>query len=71
MLSTNQDGFRSGLSTSLAVYDRHEKFLQNKEKGLTTFAVFCDLSKAGVSNIRPPGQIRPVAWLDPARWMIL
>jgi len=27
--------------------------------------------KAGVSNIRPAGQIRPVAWLDPARGMIL
>ena len=38
--------FRSGLSTSLAVYDIHENFLQNKEKGLTTCAVFCDLSKA-------------------------
>ena len=46
MLSTNQNGFRSGLSTSLAVYDRYENFLQNKEKGLTTCAVFCDLSKA-------------------------
>ena len=46
MLSTNQYGFRSGLSTSLAVYDIHENFLQNKEKGLTTCAVFCDLSKA-------------------------
>ena len=46
MLSTNQYSFRSGLSTSLAVYDIHENFLQNKEKGLTTCAVFCDLSKA-------------------------
>jgi len=46
MLSTNQYGFRSGLSTSLAVYDIHENFLQNKEKGLSTCAVFCDLSKA-------------------------
>ena len=45
MLSTNQYGFRSGLSTSLAVYDIHENFLQNKEKGLTTCAVYCDLSK--------------------------
>ena len=33
MLSTNQYGFRSGLSTSLAVYDKHENFLQNTEKG--------------------------------------
>ena len=40
MLSTNQYGFRSGLSTSLAVYDIHANFLQNKEKGLTTCAVF-------------------------------
>jgi len=45
MLSTNQYGFRSGLSTSLAAYDIHENFLQNKEKGLTTCAVFCDLPK--------------------------
>ena len=29
----------------MAVYDIHENFLQNKEKGLTTCAVFCDLSK--------------------------
>ena len=29
------------------------------------------LSISGVSNIRPTGQIRPVAWLDPARGMIL
>ena len=34
------------MSTSLAVYDIHENFLQNTEKGLTTCAVFCDLSKA-------------------------
>ena len=34
------------MSTSLAVYDIHEYFLQNKDKGLTTCAVFCDLSKA-------------------------
>ena len=46
MLSTNQYGFRSGLSTSLGVYDMHENFLQNTNKGLTTCAVFCDLSKA-------------------------
>jgi len=46
MLSANQYGFRSGLSTSLAVYYIHENFLQNKEKGLTTCAVFCELSKA-------------------------
>ena len=46
MLSTNQYGFRSGLSASLAVYDIHENFLQNKEKGLTTCAVLHDLSKA-------------------------
>ena len=46
MLSTNQSGFRSGLSTSLPVYDIHENFLQNKEKGLTAWSVFCDLSKA-------------------------
>jgi len=44
-LCTNQYGFRSGLSTSLAVHDIHENFQQNKEKGLTTCAVFCDLSK--------------------------
>ena len=46
MLSEHQYGFRSGLSTSLAIYDIHENFLQNTEKGLTTCAVFCDLSKA-------------------------
>jgi len=46
MLSEHQFGFRSGLSTSLAIYDIHENFLQNTEKGLTTCAVFCDLSKA-------------------------
>ena len=26
--------------------------------------------RAGVSNIRPAGQNRPVAWLNPARGMI-
>ena len=46
MLSESQYGVRSGLSTSLAIYDIHENFLQNTEKGLTTCAVFCDLSKA-------------------------
>ena len=46
MLSEHQYGFRSGLSTSLAIYDMHENFLQNTEKELTTCAVFCDLSKA-------------------------
>jgi len=46
MLSEHQYGFRSGLSTFLAVYDIHENFLQNTEKGLTTCGVFCDLSKA-------------------------
>jgi len=46
MLSEHQYGFRSGLSTSLAVYDIHENFLQNTEKGFTTCAVTGDLSKA-------------------------
>jgi len=36
----HQYGFRSGLSTSLAIYDIHENFLQNTEKALTTCAVF-------------------------------
>ena len=45
MLSEHQYGFRSGLSTSLAIYDIYEKFLQNTEKGLTTCALFYDLSK--------------------------
>ena len=30
----------------MAVCDIHENFPKNKEKGLTTCAVFCDLSKA-------------------------
>jgi len=30
-----------------------------------------DCNKPGLSNIRPTGQIRPVAWLDPAREKIL
>jgi len=34
------------LSTPLAIYNIHENFLQNTEKGLTTCAAFCDLSKA-------------------------
>ena len=46
MLSEHQYGFRSGLSTSLAIYDIYENFLQNTENGLTTCVVFCDLSKA-------------------------
>ena len=46
MLSEHQYGFKSGLSSSLAIYDTRENFLQNTEKGLTTCAVFCDLSKA-------------------------
>ena len=45
MFSEHQYGFRSGLSTSLAIHCIHENFLQNTEKGLTTCAVFCDLSK--------------------------
>jgi len=35
MLSKQQNGFRRGLSTSLAIHDIHENFLQNTEKGLT------------------------------------
>jgi len=46
MFSEHQHGFRSGLSTSLAIYDIHENFLQNTDKGLTICAVLCDLSKA-------------------------
>ena len=33
--------------------------------------IFLLADTAGVSNIRPAGQIRRVAWLDPARGMIL
>jgi len=46
MLSEHQYGFRSELSTSLAIYDIHENFLQNTEKRLTICAVICDLYKA-------------------------
>jgi len=46
MFSTDQYGFRSGMSTSLAAYDMHENLLQSAKDGLTTYAVFCDLSKA-------------------------
>jgi len=46
MFSTDQHGFRSGMSTSLAVYDMHENLLQSAKDGLITCAVFCDLSKA-------------------------
>jgi len=41
--------------------------LRSKEFNL----LFHGLPTAGVSNIRPAGQIQPVAWLDPARGMIL
>jgi len=46
MFSTDQYGFRSGMFTSLAVYDMHENLLQSAEDSLTTYAVFCDLSEA-------------------------
>jgi len=46
MFSTDQYGVRSGMSTSLAVYDMHENLLQSAKDGLTTCAVICDLSKA-------------------------
>ena len=46
MLSEHRYGFRSELLTALAIYDIHENFLQNTEKGLTTCAVLRDLSKA-------------------------
>jgi len=46
MFSTDQYGFRSRMSTSLAVYDTHENLLQSAKDGLTTCAVLCDLSKA-------------------------
>jgi len=46
MFSTDQYGFRSGMSTSLAVYDMHENLLQSAKDGFTTSPVFCDLSKA-------------------------
>jgi len=40
MFSTDQYGFRSEMSTSLAVYDMHENLLQSAKDGLTTCAVF-------------------------------
>ena len=40
MFSTDQYGFRSEMSTSLAVYDMHENLLQRAKDGLTTCAVF-------------------------------
>jgi len=46
MLSHSQYGFRSGLSTSMAIYDVHENLLKNREEKYTTCAIFCDLSKA-------------------------
>ena len=46
MFSKDQYCFRSGMSTSLAVYDMHENLLQSAKDGLTTCAVVCDLSKA-------------------------
>ena len=46
MLSDSQYGFRSGLSTSMAIYDIHENLLKNREEKYTTCAIFCDLSKA-------------------------
>jgi len=46
MFSTDQYGFRSGMSTSLAVNDMHENLLQSAKDGRTTCAVFYDLSKA-------------------------
>ena len=35
-----------GCLLPVAVYDMHENLLQSAEDGLTTCAVFCDLSKA-------------------------
>ena len=46
MFSKDQYCFRSGMSTSLAVYDMHENLLQSAREGLTTCAVVGDLSKA-------------------------
>ena len=46
MLSDSQYGFRSGLSTSVAIYDIHENLFKNREEKYTTCAIFCDVSKA-------------------------
>jgi len=46
MFSKDQYGFRSGLFTSLTVYGKHENLLHSAKDGLTTCALFCDLSKA-------------------------
>jgi len=46
MLSDSQYGFRSELSTSMAIYDIHENLLKSREEKYTTSATFCDLSKA-------------------------
>ena len=46
MLSDSQYGFRSGLSTSMAIYYIHENLLKNREEKYTNCAAFCDLSKA-------------------------
>jgi len=32
MISDSQHGFRSGLSTSMAIYDIHENLLKNREE---------------------------------------
>jgi len=71
LLSKYQFGFRPRSSTSHAVESIDSNLLSNADNGLYSCSIFLDLSKAGVSNIRPKAQIRPVAWLDPARGMIL
>jgi len=45
MLSDSQYGFRSGLSTSMAISDIHENLLKNREEKYNTCPIFCDLSK--------------------------
>lgn len=51
LLSSNQFGFRTRLSTTIALSDFCENILSSMEKGKVTGAAFLDLSKAFDTNV--------------------
>jgi len=46
LLSPSQYGFREGSSTELAINEICNHYLHNLDKGLVTWSIFSDLSKA-------------------------
>ena len=62
-----QFGFRKNHSTSHATLSLIENIAEAFENKEHVLGVFLDLSKAGVTKLRPAGRIRPANTLNPAR----